>query len=245
MVDHNMAASELTLELLYEFFKENGGKVKNIDAVRYFKSYLTDPTHKKENRFKFKTFVNTIAYKVSEGDEKILILKTQYQNTLYPPQSPSYPPPPYSPQADPRNSLGIPVTPPFSPMGMGMQSPPRQPPPYRPPPPPPEYTSSSSLDTMSIGSVTSLNDHGTPQAPPRRRDSDRRRSAPMVDELTTPKKPQEKENQVDGGPAAGEEKLSVKERTQKFNRLASIEDELSPRQPKSAEKKMNNSRVSG
>lgn len=30
--------------------------------------------------------------------------------------------------------------------------------------------------------------------------------------------------------------LSVKERTQQFNRMASVEDELSPRPPKSSEK---------
>ncbi|VEN58899.1 unnamed protein product, partial [Callosobruchus maculatus] len=233
-----MSSSELSLELVYGFFKEKGGKVKNRDAVRHFKGYLTDPAHKEENRIKFKTFVNTIAYTRTEGDEKVLILKTKYLNTLYPPQSPSYhapsPPPPYSPQADPRNSVGIPISPPYSPMAM--QSPPRQPPPYR-PPPPPVYTSSSSLDTMSLGSMSSLNDQGAPQAPPRRRDSERRRST--VDEVT-PKKPQEA--QAEG---SGEEKrgVSVKERTQKFNRLASIEDELSPRQPKSAEKKVNSSRV--
>lgn len=43
-----MAASELTLEQIYSFLKEKGGKVKNRDAVRYFKAYLTDPQTKGE-----------------------------------------------------------------------------------------------------------------------------------------------------------------------------------------------------
>lgn len=41
-----MAAPELTFQEIYEFFLENGGKVKNRDAVRHFKRYLTDPISK-------------------------------------------------------------------------------------------------------------------------------------------------------------------------------------------------------
>lgn len=41
-----MAASGLTLEEIYEYFKEKGGTVSNSDVVRHFKRYLTDPQSK-------------------------------------------------------------------------------------------------------------------------------------------------------------------------------------------------------
>ncbi|XP_018576011.2 ankyrin repeat domain-containing protein SOWAHC [Anoplophora glabripennis] len=214
-----MAASELTLEQIYQFLKEKGGKVKNRDAVRYFKGYLTDPQTKEENRVRFKTYINTLSHTKTEGDEKVLILKTKYLNSLDPPPSPKHPSLIPSPQNDPRNSIGIPLSPSLPDFS------PRQPPPYR--PPPPVSSPSASLDNISFGSLTSLNE--TPQAPPRRRDIERTKS---VAEETTPKK-----GSCDAD-ANNEDKqtVSVKERTQKFNRLASVEDELSPRQPKSPEK---------
>lgn len=171
----------------------------------------------------------------------------------------------YSPQHDPRNSIGIPLSPnslsDLSPTIQSAQSSPRprQPPPYR--PPPPVNSSTSSLDTISIGSLSSCNE--TPQAPPRRRESTRKKSAPgistasrplSVDEVITPVKqransvddvtPDRQTVEVDEN---GEKKsISVKERTKEFNRLASVEDELSPRQPKSAEKEKTRSKsVSG
>lgn len=41
-----MASNELTFDLVYSFLLDNGGKVVNRDAVRYFRSYLTDPVTK-------------------------------------------------------------------------------------------------------------------------------------------------------------------------------------------------------
>ncbi|KAJ8924746.1 hypothetical protein NQ315_000899, partial [Exocentrus adspersus] len=216
-----MASSELTLEHIYQFLKEKGGKARNHDAVRYFKGYLTDPQTKEENRMRFKNYVNLLAHTKMEGDEKILILKTKYLNTLDPPPSPRQIAVVSCPQNDPRNSIGIPVSPSYS----DFSSSPRQPPPYR--PPPPVCSPSPSLDNISLGSMTSLSD--TPQAPPRKRDLEKSKS---LTEVITPKK-----INVDSD-ANNEDKqtVSVKERTQKFNRMASVEDELSPRQPKSAEK---------
>lgn len=46
-----MASSELTFDLVHSFLLDNGGKVRNHDAVRYFKSYLTDPVNKGEFLF--------------------------------------------------------------------------------------------------------------------------------------------------------------------------------------------------
>lgn len=203
------------------------------------------------NRVKFKDFVNTLAHARTDGDEKILILKSKYLRAID--SDPFSTEVCYSPQNDPRNSIGIPLSPSvsdFSPSVPSVQSSPRprQPPPYR--PPPPVSSSTSSLDTISIGSVSSYNE--TPQAPPRRRESTRKKSAPDVPQTrplsteipTSPIKqrsfsvdevtPVKQAAEVDQN---GEKKsISVKERTKEFNRLASVEDELSPRTPKSAEK---------
>ncbi|KAG5874483.1 hypothetical protein JTB14_004400 [Gonioctena quinquepunctata] len=233
-----MASNNLTLEQVHSFLVEKGGKVKNRDAVRYFKSYLTDPASKDENRQRFKTFVNKIAVTRTEGDEKVLVLKPKYANTLDPPPSPSHSPALLSPQYDPRNSIGIPISPAHSLSEFLSPSSQRQPPPYR-PPPPPVYASCSSLDTMSLDSVSSSSE--APQAPPRekRRDSDRSKS--LVVDVSSPNKNNDdfstpKKANVELETNGDDKTVSVKERTQKFNRLASVEDELSPRQPKSAEK---------
>lgn len=41
-----MATSDLTLEQIYNYFKENGNVVKNRELVHHFKHYLTDPASK-------------------------------------------------------------------------------------------------------------------------------------------------------------------------------------------------------
>lgn len=178
-----------------------------------------------------------------ENDEKFLVLKSKYL-----PSTPEIAQA-VNPQFDPRNSIGIPLSPnapPEFPIPPQLQrTPNRQPPPYRPPPPvTPSSPSSISLNSLSNISMTSLNSlpSEAPQAPPRRRSADKLISANNNNNnkenefnaaaFNTPKK---EENPV------GEDlTVSVKERTQKFNRMASIEDELSssPRHgtPKSTEK---------
>ncbi|KAJ3660444.1 hypothetical protein Zmor_004893 [Zophobas morio] len=207
-----MATSDLTLEQIHSYFKENGNMVKNRELVHHFKEYLTNPASKDDARIKFKKYVNTLAQTKTEGDEKFLILKTKYHNS---PTTPTLTFPPN----DPRLSLGIPVSPDSSPAKSPAH---RQPPPYR--PPPPVSSPTQSPDNISLSSVMSQD--GTPQAPPRRKAADRQKS---VDEDATPTKRVEEE---------GEEKISVKERMEKFNRMASMDDELSPspRQNKTSEK---------
>ncbi|XP_060534723.1 uncharacterized protein LOC132707074 [Cylas formicarius] len=218
----NMASGELSLEQIQAFFKENGGKVKNRDAVRYFRRYLTDPENKDENRVKFKQLVNTLAHTKTEDNEKVLILKSKYLSfTESPPHSPS------GGAWDPRNALGIPTFPlaECSPQN----TPVRQPPPYR--NPPPVASPSPSLSSVSLSSsTTTLSEppqNEPPQAPPRRRDSEKRRSKESLSDAA--------QREVDAG-SEDKASISVKERTQKFNRMASTEDELSPRVSKSAEK---------
>lgn len=244
------------------------------------------------NRVKFKDFVNELAHTKTDGDEKILILKSKYLRAIETPHSSSlqgeYS---YSPQYDPRNSIGIPVSPlsDYSSVSSIHSSPrPKQPPPYR-PPPPPVYSSTSSLDTISISSFGSYIE--TPSAPPRRRESTRKKSIPEIstppkssmtdipsiglrppsEDEVTPVKSNARRNQREdfstlmGGTSTpihrdldehspetpinnvdqkGEKKtISVKERTKEFNRLASVEDELSPRAPKSAEKDRSKSKL--
>ncbi|XP_050512873.1 uncharacterized protein LOC114328338 [Diabrotica virgifera virgifera] len=187
-----------------------------------------------ENRSRFKSYINKLAVTKAEGDEKVILLNLKYSSYDTLPSPASHNSVFYSPQHDPRNSVGLPL----SPAGLGVvdssvsspSTPSRQPPPYRAPPPPPSSASMNSLDTMSLGSTTSLNDlQKTPQPPPRekRKDSENRN----FQEDGTPQK-----TDVDD-PNVEDKTISVKERTQKFNRLASVDDELSPRPPKSAEKK--------
>ncbi|KAJ3629451.1 hypothetical protein MTP99_013844 [Tenebrio molitor] len=217
-----MATSNLTLEQIYDYFKENGNVVKNRELVHHFKEYLTDPATKDDARIKFKKYVNTLAQTKSEGDDKFLTLKTKYHNYLESPKptlsQPAFPP------SDPRNSLGIPVSPDCSPSKSPAH---RQPPPYRPPPP---VTPTNSLDNVSLSSIMSAQDV-TPQAPPRRKAADRQKS---MDEESTPTR--QINNGGDVNNCDEKQTVSVKERMEKFNRMASMEDELSPRQPKSAER---------
>lgn len=54
-----MAASGLTLEQIYNYFKENGNVVKNRDLVHHFKAYLTDSASKGRSTLTY-SFVFTL-----------------------------------------------------------------------------------------------------------------------------------------------------------------------------------------
>lgn len=43
-----MASSDLTVEQIFYYLKEKGGKVKNRDVVHHFKHQLTNPLTKGE-----------------------------------------------------------------------------------------------------------------------------------------------------------------------------------------------------
>lgn len=80
----------------------------------------------------------------------------------------------------------------------------------------------------------------TPQAPPRRRSADKMKSLEALN-LNKMENFNGKMNGTEQGEEVNDKQtVSVKERTQKFNRMASVEDELnisSPRQQKDKEKK--------
>ncbi|XP_067002950.1 ankyrin repeat domain-containing protein SOWAHA [Anabrus simplex] len=220
------APTELSLECIRLFMLENGGKVTNHDLVKHFKRFLTDPETRVEARNQFKEYVNTLATIRNDEGEKILVLKKKYRLmdsvVSTPPTSPG-------PSLDSISLSSMPST--SSLVGTSLESlnvasPTRQPPPYRPPPPPVSPTGPSPLDTAN-SPRQGLPDNvspDTPPVPPRRKSSDKLRldNKENVDTTKRPKtlvgaeagSGQEKETEP-------EEQISVKERTQKFNRLAS------------------------
>lgn len=184
-------------------------------------------------RAKFKRFVNQLATTKTEGSEKFLILRPKYNQNEDLLQSPS--PSPLSPHHDSRSAIGLqPASSPvlsfsdFSPVNSPV---PRQPPPYRPPPP---VTPTSSSDNISISSsnysLHSASDLDNPYAPPRKKFSEKKLEAEL--------KALENDNSDSGngeiadndGKEVEKQSISVKERLQKFNKMASADDELSPRQ---------------
>lgn len=193
-------------------------------------SFLAD-----DARTKFKSYINVLAQTKTEGTEKLLILRPKYRDTGPVSTAPALSPvSPY--RSDLRNSVGIPISPTYN--SAGIQTPPRhskprQPPPYRPPPPPVSPPDTS--DTISISSSTfSFTETNTPQAPPRRKSTEKGRSSfDGASENGT------SNQSITDSPEDNQEKtpVSVKERMQKFNRMASVEDELSPSPRQQKEKK--------
>ncbi|XP_066250572.1 ankyrin repeat domain-containing protein SOWAHA [Euwallacea similis] len=236
-----MAAGELSFQVILEYFLENGGKVKNKDAVRHFKRYLTDPSTKDENRSRFKEYVNAIAHTKPEADEKVLVLKSKYLNasdrSSFSLNTSSGSLTSLAAQNDPRNNVGLPL--PTFPSGhmasygstSSLNTPPRQPPPYRPPPPVVSPLSPSpSLDSISLSSSSTLDER--PMAPPRQHRSNSRSNL-----LEASSGDHSGINENLNTEDVDKPGMSVKERREHFDRMASIEDPLSPsRGPKSAEK---------
>ncbi|XP_066138966.1 ankyrin repeat domain-containing protein SOWAHC [Euwallacea fornicatus] len=236
-----MAAGELSFQVILEYFLENGGKVKNRDAVRHFKRYLTDPSTKDENRRCFKEYVNAIAHTKPEADEKVLVLKSKYLHAAdcssLSLNTSSSSLTSLSAQNDPRNNVGLPL--PTFPSGhmtsygstTSLNTPSRQPPPYRPPPPVVSPLSPSpSLDSISLSSSSTFDEK--PMAPPRQHRNNSRSNL-----LETSPGDHNEINESLNMDNVEKQGMSVKERREHFDRMASIEDPLSPpRGPKSAEK---------
>ncbi|GLV32247.1 sosondowah [Carabus blaptoides fortunei] len=224
-----MALSELSLDAIHEYILGKGGKVANRELVHHFKKYLIN-ADKNEARIRFKEYVNKIACSKTENGEKFIILRTKYASALTSTAS--------TPVSSPLNTVGIPsnlqdVSPVPSPSKA------RHPPPYR--PPPPVSSPSLSIDNISLcSSSMSIKDmEEPPQAPPRRKSQSSRTLSVEVDE---PPSQQQEQQQQQSEPIAipqsvenSEQAISVKERTQKFNRLASVENDLSP-QPSQTQK---------
>ncbi|XP_037075188.1 neural Wiskott-Aldrich syndrome protein-like, partial [Pollicipes pollicipes] len=214
--------SEFTAESVRDYILSRGGKVTNHELVKHFKPFLTDPVLKDHARAQFKEFVNTLASIKLEDGEKYLVLKKKYRSGLlaevlsdvgseysYVSHSTS------SSTPDPPD-LGLPV--------------PRAPPPYRPPPPPtagygPPFPGPAPYQPPAAYSPG----YRAVAAPGPER-------SPALDEYyhVAESRPLRADPQPLGLPSALEEerqkKISVKEQTQKFNRIASESQLLLPKQ---------------
>lgn len=187
-------------------------------------------------RTKFKKYVNQLATTKTEGNEKFLILRPKYSQNEELIQA--FTATPLSPQYDSRNAIGLPPSSSpalsFSEFSPNNSPGPRQPPPYRPPPP---VTPTSSSDNISISSSTfsihSGSDLDNPYAPPRKKLSEKKLEAELKalenDNDNTTSLNDENLDQSDVKDVE-KQSISVKERMQKFNKMATAEDELSPRQ---------------
>ncbi|GBP97579.1 Ankyrin repeat domain-containing protein SOWAHB [Eumeta japonica] len=72
------APSELSFDEILKFMLAHNGKVTNFELVKHFKPFLTDPDKKDEARSIFKKHVNTLASIKTQNDEKWLVLKRKY-----------------------------------------------------------------------------------------------------------------------------------------------------------------------
>ncbi|XP_011056021.1 PREDICTED: ankyrin repeat domain-containing protein SOWAHB isoform X1 [Acromyrmex echinatior] len=215
--------SELSLEEIRNYLLENGGTARNHDLVKHFKRFLTDPETRVEARNRFKEYVNTLATIKNEEGEKYLVLKKKYRQPfldLSPPKQAG------SPLAT--SNLTTPV------------SPLREPPPYRPPPPAPLSPSSSNSHVSLEESATPIstrekNDESEPSSsmssppvPPRRKSQDklkvenkenvdRNRNSSLEAVI-------KEDEAIITTNSSSAEQLSVRERMQRFNRMASETD---------------------
>ncbi|KAF4521258.1 hypothetical protein B566_EDAN008459 [Ephemera danica] len=234
--------SDLSFESVRIFMLERGGKVTNHELVKFFKPALTRADTKVEARNQFKEFVNVLANIKNEDGEKYLILKARFFNPEPPGGYASH-----FGSSSPSPSLSSPC-PSVSGSMLSisqeslLESPSRAPPPYRPPPPPtssprynspqqgppPSYVSPPPPLAPMLRHVEGQEMEPPPPVPPRRRSSDKGKEN-MLDPNKRPKTEGEEACVVkkDVHADSSEPKISVKERTQKFNRLAS-ESDLKP-----------------
>ncbi|XP_011690649.1 PREDICTED: ankyrin repeat domain-containing protein SOWAHB isoform X2 [Wasmannia auropunctata] len=215
--------NELSLEEIRNYLLENGGTARNHDLVKHFKRFLTDPETRVEARNRFKEYVNILATIKNEEGEKYLVLKKKYRQPFLDLSSPK--------------QVGSPLatsdlTTPVSPL--------REPPPYRPPPPAPLSPSSSSSHASLEESATPIsarekNDDSepstsmsSPPVPPRRKSQDKLKveNKENVDRNRNSSSEaiiKEDEAVTTTNPSSAEQ-LSVRERMQRFNRMASETD---------------------
>ncbi|XP_014482375.1 PREDICTED: ankyrin repeat domain-containing protein SOWAHC isoform X2 [Dinoponera quadriceps] len=226
--------SELSFEEIRNYLLENGGTARNHDLVKHFKRFLTDPETRVEARNRFKEYVNTLATIKNEEGEKYLVLKKKYrQVSLDLSSSPQI----GSPSSNVSPDLPIPV------------SPLRDPPPYRPPPPAPLSPTSSnpqaSLEEVQTPPISGredvrkndnseygATDHpepgaSSPPVPPRRKSQDKLKLENKENIEKNTRGASEaviKEDEVTATNTVSAEQLSVRERMQRFNRMASETD---------------------
>ncbi|XP_070525728.1 ankyrin repeat domain-containing protein SOWAHA-like isoform X1 [Cardiocondyla obscurior] len=213
--------SELSLEEIRNYLLENGGTARNHDLVKHFKRFLTDPETRVEARNRFKEYVNTLATIKNEEGEKYLVLKKKYRQPFL--------------DLSPPKQVGSPLA--ITPDSASPVSPLREPPPYRPPPPAPLSPSSSSSHASLEENATVARDKNdnmesvatvsSPPVPPRRKSQDKLKveNKENVDRNRNSSETSIKEDEtVTTTNPTSAEQLSVRERMQRFNRMASETD---------------------
>ncbi|KPJ09159.1 Ankyrin repeat domain-containing protein 56 [Papilio machaon] len=70
--------SELNFDEILKFMLAHNGKVTNFELVKHFKMFLMNPDMRDEARNTFKKHVNTLAIMKNQNNEKWLILKKKY-----------------------------------------------------------------------------------------------------------------------------------------------------------------------
>ncbi|XP_020283155.1 uncharacterized protein LOC109854464 [Pseudomyrmex gracilis] len=220
--------SELSLEEIRNYLLENGGTARNHDLVKHFRRFLTDPETRVEARNRFKEYVNTLATIKNEEGERYLVLRYKYRKPFLDLSSP--------------HQVGSSVATPDLAMPV---SPLREPPPYRPPPPAPLSPSSPSVNNTQTGlEITVSNSSGrensqnndssesyetmsSPPVPPRRKSQDKLKTENKENIDKNRGSSSEaviKEDETATTTNSSAEQLSVRERMQRFNRMASETD---------------------
>ncbi|XP_015116107.1 ankyrin repeat domain-containing protein SOWAHB [Diachasma alloeum] len=245
--------SELSLEEIRKYLLDNGGSARNHDLVKHFKSFLTDPETRVEARNKFKEYVNTLATIKNEEGEKFLVLKKKYRHSLDELASPMYShlgpgsplatpdihtatsplrdPPPYRPPPpaplSPTHSIDAPSpvsyrSPPEE-LYATVNKPNRAPPVpvHNLPGPGSPYRQNSMFDETS----PEMEDPSSPPVPPRRKSQDKLKLENKENVNNEKGKNSQETSIKEDEPTGGSGELpSVRERMQRFNRMASETD---------------------
>ncbi|GAB6032492.1 hypothetical protein CHUAL_011388 [Chamberlinius hualienensis] len=73
---------EFSVDSVYAFIAENGGKVTSGELAKHFRKYLIDYEHGDENKALFKDYVNSVAVLKRIGTENILVLKSRMHDSF-------------------------------------------------------------------------------------------------------------------------------------------------------------------
>ncbi|XP_041987182.1 ankyrin repeat domain-containing protein SOWAHB isoform X2 [Aricia agestis] len=224
------APAELNFEEILKFMLAHNGKVTNHELVKHFKVFLMNPEMRDEARNTFKKHVNTLAIIKNQNNEKWLILKRKYMPAGGKENEEEEKKP--EPQA----------------------SEVREPEPYKPPPPlqlnqdfnilnniiqdtkPSSPVVSTPTDiNYNVSKESLIVGDEPPKIPSRRKSLDKfqpekRSSIPQIspiindDDKPNDTPPPLTTSKSEGMLVDNEQKISVKERKQMFNRMASESD---------------------
>ncbi|XP_037299804.1 ankyrin repeat domain-containing protein SOWAHC isoform X2 [Manduca sexta] len=229
--------SELSFDEILKFMLAHNGKVTNHELVKHFKVFLMNPDMRDEARSTFKKHVNALAIIKNQNNEKWLILKKKY--------IPSNGKETEEANETKNESLSVPVP--------EVPEEPESPAPQRPPLPlqlnqdfsiltnliqnnTPAVSTQDIPQSESKESLLSVQSEDTPpKVHPRKRSSDKQSSISHGQRSSIPNQDISELNETMSPLSSSksesilvdnEHKISVKERKQMFNRMASESDVL-------------------